>query len=77
MSIVLVYDAFDVKRLLASNEREEAGAMLVVLLALLLIGFIVFALSLNILNNYGGLNYPPGVKDRLSFYFYLNLGLTS
>jgi len=61
MSIVLIYGAFDVKRLVASNEREEAGALVVILLALLLIGFIIFAFSLNILNNYGGdLNYPPG-----------------
>jgi hypothetical protein len=62
MSIVLIYGAFDVKRLVVNNEREEAGALVVILLALLLIGFIIFALSLNMLNNYGGnLNYPPGV----------------
>ena len=62
MSIVLIYGAFDVKRLVVNNEREEAGALVVILLALLLIGFIIFALSLNMLNNYSGnLNYPPGV----------------
>ena len=59
MASVLVYGAFDVKRLVANNEKEEAGALVVVLLALLLIGFIIFALSLNILNYYTVFKYPP------------------
>jgi hypothetical protein len=72
LSIVLVYCALDVKRLVASNERKETGAMVVILLALLLIGFIVFALSLNMLNNYGGLNYLPGVM-KIAYHHYLSI----
>ena len=59
MSIVLIYGAFDVRRLVAKNEKEEAGSLIVILLALLLIGFIIFALSLNILNYYTVFKYPP------------------
>jgi multisubunit Na+/H+ antiporter MnhB subunit len=59
MSVVLVYAAFYVKRLLANNEREKAGALVAVLTVLVLISLIVLALSLNINN---GFDYPPGVR---------------
>jgi hypothetical protein len=63
MSIVLVYAAFYVKRLLANNEREKAATLIVVLMMMVSISIIVLALSFNTNN---GLNYPPGVMFLLS-----------
>ena len=63
MSIVLAYAAFYVKSLLANDESGKAGSLVVVLMVLVLISFIVLALSFN-MNN--GLNYPPGVRFLLS-----------
>lgn len=61
ISIVLAYSAFYIKRLLANNERKKAGALVVALMVLVLIAFIVLALSFNMNERINGFDYPPGV----------------
>jgi hypothetical protein len=57
MFIVLAYAGFYVKSLLAKNEREKAGALVVVLMILVLISLVVLALGFNMNNDS---YYPPG-----------------
>jgi hypothetical protein len=60
MSIVLAYAGFYVKWLLANNEKKKAGALVVALMALVLIAFVVLALSFNMNERIVGFDYPPG-----------------
>lgn len=66
ISIVLAYAAFYVKRLLANNEKEKAGALVVVLMVLVLISLIVLALGFNVSEGINGFDYPPGARSLLS-----------
>ena len=60
LSAVLAYAAFNVKKLVGSNQRKEAGAFIVVLLIMIFVAIIVTALITSYL--YSQL-HPP----RLSF----------
>jgi hypothetical protein len=45
---VIVYSAFDIKKLVTNNQKEEAGNLALGLMVITLIVFIIFALSFSL-----------------------------